>query len=307
MDPHLEIVVAAVVEAVDDGRVTRDQARHLLGEMVLEGFTAVSASEAQAGWRAGLRDLGISDDELNAAHHALQRPSDDGARRAATRDADELDAVVSHAGVLGAPSTWDPPVEYASSALAIIDSVWSIGVRYRGVLNVLDRYRTLRRANGTDPEHDTPADLVGVIEKLGGPEGFADAVQNRQRTSSRSGILKAEAVLLEARHLREERIASSEDLLRADPGKLDAIRARWVSVPGQGSGLSLDYFLMLSGLPGVKADRMIRRFVASALRLPNELAISADDARRLVRDAARRFGVDERVLDYAIWRFESGQ
>jgi hypothetical protein len=78
-------------------------------------------------------------------------------------------------------------------------------------------------------------------------------------------------------------------------------------VPEQGSGLSLEYCLMLSGLPGVKADRMIRRFVATALGLPNELAISADDAGTLVRKAARRFDVDERVLDYAIWRFELGQ
>jgi hypothetical protein len=157
------------------------------------------------------------------------------------------------------------------------------------------------------PEHDTPAHLVDVVDALGGPDAFAEAAHNRQRTSSRSGILKAEAVLLEARHLRDEGIASSEDLVRADPQKLDAVRRRWVSVPGQGSGLSLDYFLMLSGLPGVKADRMIRRFVAAALRLPNELAISADDAATLVRETARRLDVDERVLDYAIWRFESGQ
>jgi hypothetical protein len=64
---------------------------------------------------------------------------------------------------------------------------------------------------------------------------------------------------------------------------------------------------MLSGLPGVKADRMVRRFVAAALELPNELAISAEDAGALVRDAASNLGVDERVLDYAIWRYESGQ
>jgi hypothetical protein len=36
MDPRLETVVAAVLWAVDGGRVARDQARHFLGEMMLE-------------------------------------------------------------------------------------------------------------------------------------------------------------------------------------------------------------------------------------------------------------------------------
>jgi hypothetical protein len=308
MDPRLETVVAALIEAVAEGSVTLERARELVGEMVLDGFVGSSAPDSRVGWHAGLSELGISDHALVAARDALQRrASVDDSRAAGARASQELDAVVTHARVLGESSTWDAPVEYASSALAVMDSVWSIGVRYQGVLNVLDRYRRLREAQGANAEHDTPAELIRVIEEQGGPEAFADAVQNRQRTSSKSGILKAEAVLREARHLREEGIGFPEDLVRADAEKLDALRARWVSVPGQGSGLSLDYFLMLSGLPGVKADRMVRRFVATALGLPNELAISAQDAGALVREAADFFDVDERVLDYAIWRFESGQ
>jgi hypothetical protein len=147
--------------------------------------------------------------------------------------------------------------------------------------------------------------LVSVIEGLGGPEAFADAVQNRRRTSAKSGILKADAVLRESQFLRDEGVATPADVLHASPEKLDTIRARWVSVPGQGSGLSLDYLLMLSGLPGVKADRMVRRFVATALDLPNELAISAEEAGVFVREAACRLEIEERVLDYAIWRFQS--
>lgn len=69
----------------------------------------------------------------------------------------------------------------------------------------------------------------------------------------------------------------------------------------------VDYFLMLNGLPGVKADRWIRRFVAKALELPNELAVSVERAGVLTRAVAERLGVDERVLDYRIWRHESGQ
>lgn len=309
MDARLQAVVGAVVEAVDAARLSDEEARRRLGEMLLDAFGAGVAREGQPDWRIRLQDLSVGEDVLDAAYGVLHRREPGGQPLvAAARVSDEVGAVVAHVRVvLGEPSSWDPAPGYASSALSVIDSVWSIGVRYQGVLNVLDRYRALRAARGADGECDTPAELVRVIEELGGPEAFADAVQNRQRTSSRRGILKAEAVLREARMLAEEGIASPDDLLGADAAKLEVVRRRWTSVPGQGSGLSLDYFLMLNGMPGVKADRMVRRFVANSLGLPNELAVSAEAAGALVRTAAHRLGEDDRVLDYAIWRHQSGQ
>jgi hypothetical protein len=279
----------------------------VLGDMLLDLVGPGADRVLDAEWRMRLLVLGVSAQSLDALHGLPPRASDEQPRLAPRRRAPQVAAVVAHIGVLGDPAQWEPAVEYASTAMAVIDSVWSIGVRYQGVLNVLERYRRLRAASGADPAGDTPAALVSLIEGLGGPEAFADAVQNRQRTSSTSGILKAEAVFLESRHLQAEAVATPADLVDASPEKLDAIRAHWISVPGQGSGLSLDYFLMLSGLPGVKADRMVRRFVAAALELPNELAISAEDAGGLVREAARRLDIDERVLDYAVWRFQSNQ
>lgn len=218
-----------------------------------------------------------------------------------------LDAVVRHIGVaLGDPALWEPAPGYASTALAAIDSVWSIGVRYRGVLNVLERYRLLRADEGADAEADTPADLVSVIERLGGPDAFAGAVRNRQRTSSRNGVLKAAAVLSEARMLVERDIAWPADL-SSDADRLERVRRCWVLVPGQGSGISWDYFLMLNGLSGVKADRMVRRFVASAITAGDVSEVSADTARRTIKAAADALGVEDRILDYAIWRLQSGQ
>jgi hypothetical protein len=297
-----------VSKAVDRGRVSPDEARHVLGGMLLDLLETGADRDLGAEWRMRLLDLGVAEQTLDALRGALsQCESGEQPSVVSSRRPYQVDAVVAHVGILGDPADWEPAVEYASTAMALMDSVWSIGVRYQGVLNVLDRYRRLRAASGADSERDTPADLVTFIEGLGGPEAFADAVQNRQRTSSTSGILKAEAVFLESRFLEGEAVATPADLLGASPEKLDAIRARWVSVPGQGSGLSLDYFLMLSGLPGVKADRMVRRFVAAALELPNELAISAEDAGALVREAAWRLDTDERVLDYAVWRFQSSQ
>ena len=212
----------------------------------------------------------------------------------------EVEAVLGRVEVLGDPAIWEPPGEYAGTAIAVLASIWSIGVRYQSVDRVLERYRALRA--GVDADADTPADLAAVIERVGGPDAFADAMQNRQRTSTRNGILKAEAVLLAARHLRELGITAPLDLVAATPDTLDAIRARWVTVPGQRSGISFDAFLMVSGRPGVKADRMIRRFVAAALGR----TVSAERAGALVREAAGRLEVDDRTLDYAIWRYESG-
>ncbi|MGW0436770.1 hypothetical protein ACWDV4_30030 [Micromonospora sp. NPDC003197] len=48
-------------------------------------------------------------------------------------------------------------------------------------------------------------------------------------------------------------------------GRAALARKLWLAVPGQGSGLSWNYLLMLIGCPGVRADRMDCRFVAAAL------------------------------------------
>ena len=62
---------------------------------------------------------------------------------------------------------------------------------------------------------------------------------------------------------------------------------------------------MLVGLPEVKPDRMIRRFVAAALGRPRETAVGVDEARNLVMAVAARLGVSPRALDHAIWAYQS--
>jgi hypothetical protein len=83
------------------------------------------------------------------------------------------------------------------------------------------------------------------------------------------------------------------------------VRDRWTTIRGQGSGLSWDYFLMLTGRPGVKADRMVRRFVADALSC-DEQEISQADAHQLVTEAAGLLGLSVSQLDFAIWLYQSG-
>jgi hypothetical protein len=70
--------------------------------------------------------------------------------------------------------------------------------------------------------------------------------------------------------------------------------------PRTGERLSWEYFLMLCGISGVKADRHIRRFVAEAFDVP-EAQVSPADARALVIGASDELGIDWRVADYTIW------
>ena len=220
---------------------------------------------------------------------------------------DALPAMVASVeALLGSPDSWDTPDGYDSVGLAMIDAVWSIGVRFESVSNVIARYRAERLAGGHDPEADRPEDVRRFIEACGGPEGFAARVRNRQRTSSRNGILKAEAVLHEARIVEHEGVVVPADLAGASEERLDHLRGRWSAVPGQASGISWRAFCMLVGLAEVKPDRMIRRYVASALGRSGESAVGVEEARDLVVATAAHLGVSPRELDHAIWSYQSG-
>jgi hypothetical protein len=220
---------------------------------------------------------------------------------------DALPAMVASVeALLGSPDSWDTPDGYDSVGLAMIDAIWSIGVRYQSVENVIARYRAERLAGGHDAEADRPQDVRRFIEACGGPEGFALRVRNHQRTSSRNGILKAEAVLHEARILEHESVGVPADLAGASEERLNHLRGQWSAVPGQASGISWRAFCMLVGLAEVKPDRMIRRYVASALGRPGESAVGVEEARDLVMATAAHLGVSPRDLDHAIWSYQSG-
>jgi hypothetical protein len=221
-------------------------------------------------------------------------------------DDDALRAILAAVEtLLPSPDRWETTDGYDAVGLAIIDAVWSIGVRYQSVENVMARYRAARLAGGDDPERDRPGDVRRFIDACGGPEEFAQRMGNRQRTSTTNGILKAEAVLHEARILEEEGVELPADLTGASRERLEHLQGRWSTVAGQGSGVSWRAFSMLVGLPEVKPDRMIRRFAAAALGRPRETAVSVDEARDLVLGAAARLGVSPRALDNAIWSYQS--
>lgn len=62
---------------------------------------------------------------------------------------------------------------------------------------------------------------------------------------------------------------------------------------------------MLVGMPAVKPDRMVLRFLARALG--EEADLSKDRAVKAVEVAAAQIGVNVRALDHIIWRAASGR
>lgn len=202
---------------------------------------------------------------------------------------------------------WFDPTGYPSVALCLLDSVYSIGVRYSGVVGFLQRYSELREKQGGAAERDKPADLVESIDQVGGVDKFAEETSCRWRTSTRSGILKAEAARDLAEILNRAGLHTVEDV-REQLGTVELqeaspVKSEWLSVRGQRSGLTWNYFLMLARVQGVKADRMIIRYVSRAL----DRHVKQEEAATLVRGVAERMDVDTIRLDHAIWRKESGR
>ena len=149
-------------------------------------------------------------------------------------DDDALRAILAAVEtLLPSPDRWETPGSYDSVGLAVIAAVWSIGVRYQSVDNVIARYRAERLAGGGDPEADGPGDVRRFIEACGGAEEFAQRMGNRQRTSTTNGILKAEAVLHEARILEDDGVELVADLTAASPERLDHLQGRWSTVAGR--------------------------------------------------------------------------
>jgi hypothetical protein len=188
---------------------------------------------------------------------------------------DDAELIAAHAGrVLPlATARLGDEYFYQSLPLCVIDAVYSIGVRYSGVQRVVARYcerlgrRTFRAERRTLPPTHDQESIAAFCERTEeiGPAAMADAVfGNRQRTSSRAGVLKAEAAYRFAAALRVHGVNYFQDVpAAADDARLEAdIRG----IAGQGSGISLRYFFMLAGSDEfIKPDRMILRFLFSAL------------------------------------------
>jgi hypothetical protein len=202
---------------------------------------------------------------------------------------------------------------YQSLPLCIIDAVYSIGVKYEGTRNTVMRYceyyglPRIRQDKSSVPPADSQESIDNFAQKMKstGVEYFAKAIfKNLQRTSSRQGILKSEAVLRFAECLQQNSVNFLQDIPKviADDKFEKQIRA----IPGQTSGISLSYFYMLSGSDDlIKPDRMILQFLENAIGQP----CSVKCAQKLVSGACeilkRKYQhLSPRLLDNCIWKHQ---
>lgn len=221
-------------------------------------------------------------------------------------------AVADHCrAVLDLPAVVLPPeYDYGHLPLCVIDAVFSIGVRYASTHNVVMRYcdrQRIRPSRGEQPSDKAEqplSALLALYDRLGWERMADEVFENRQRTSTHNGILKAEAVLRFARVLAAHHI---EWLADAHALIDDAALERDIRrIPGQRSGTSLCYFYMLVGSEEhIKPDRMMARFTETALGR----ALNEDEIVEGVRGAYRILKRDHpemrlRALDYAIWRYQ---
>lgn len=211
---------------------------------------------------------------------------------------------------------------YAHVGHCVVDAVYSIGARYDSTREVPKRYAahqglTVYRPVSVRPGLPSVTEQQPLSEFVSSLSAYSDAALaqqvfgNAQRTSTRSGILKAEAVRRFAQVLVAHGIHTFQDCdaLLQNVSLQARIFTDIQQIPGQGSSLSWDYFLMLAGGPdGVKADRMILRWLNRALGYTPERA----EAIALVRGLAKVLkaqGVDThaRHLDHCIWNAERAQ
>jgi len=212
---------------------------------------------------------------------------------------------------LGTPLT-DAADEYASLPQCVIDAVFSIGARYESTENAVthfcDRFGWKRDGRGSQ-EHTISEFVQVMLPYRNRWENMAvDLFNNRQRTSTKSGILKAEAVYHFAATLRQFQIETFADVMKV--GLRDDLRSAIKKITGQSSGLSYSYFLILAGnLDGVKPDRMVTRYVATSLSVRS---VTPELAEQLVRNASVSLRTEfptlmPSVLDNKIWKYQRKQ
>ncbi|MHC1726582.1 MAG: hypothetical protein AB9866_11315 [Syntrophobacteraceae bacterium] len=202
---------------------------------------------------------------------------------------------------------------YQSLPLCAIDAVYSIGVRYEGVRNTINRYcahfklqsiRTRKNVLAQKHEQESVSNFCERVEKYG-PDAMAiDVFHNKQRTSPINGILKAEGAYRFAVVLRKYGIEHLQDIGSAVHNH--DLEKDILAIPGQTSGISLNYFFMLSGSDDlIKPDRMILTFLKSILGRP----VTLSEAQELLAGTTNQLSaayphLTPRLLDHEIWKYQ---
>lgn len=205
----------------------------------------------------------------------------------------------------------DQEFYYQSLPFCVIDSIYSIGVRYETVKKTVKNFceynnlKVFREDIASIPKKNSQysvSDFINMFEKTDFDELATSVFKNKQRTSSVSGILKAEAVMQFLRELSNEGINYFQDLENISPN----FELKIKEIKGQKSGISLQYFYMLAGNDQlIKPDRMVIRYIESILEQP----ISQKDCQIILEKTSLKLevsGIDisPRALDNAVWNYQ---
>jgi hypothetical protein len=201
---------------------------------------------------------------------------------------------------------------YPFVPLCIIDAIFSINVKYTSTKNTVERYCKYydlpilpnSSSDKTNLVH-TVSDFIHNVEKVGIESFTVDILKNRQRTSSRNGILKSEAAYKWAKILKECNIETFDKI--PSNGLSDEIDSLLMEVPGQRSGISLNYFYMLCGSEDrCKPDRHVIQFLSECVGR----AVGMIEAQALLTNTLKVLNLNYpsltlRFLDYTIWGYMS--
>ena len=198
----------------------------------------------------------------------------------------------------------------AHLSVALIDTVFNPQLRYKtAVVPIIERYcrhfglrrtRTDRENLPPTEEQETLRGLIGHYEEYG-LETMKEKVFAARYCSPGTNITKAENVLLAAAELQKIGIDTLQDAREASLERPGEIKSALIKLRGI-AGRTINMFLMYSGNDDfVKGDVHVCRFVEKELGRK----ISASEAEKSVKDAARELKISPRILDYKIWEYES--
>lgn len=199
----------------------------------------------------------------------------------------------------------------AHLSVALIDAVFNPQLRYKTmVVPIIERYcrhfglrRTRTDQENLPPveEQETLRDLIGHYEEYGLEYMKEEVFAARYRSPGKNTPTKAENVLLVATELQKIGINTLQDAREASLERPGEIKSALIKLRGIGER-TINMFLMYSGNDDfVKGDVHVCRFVEKALGRK----VSAAEAEKSVKDAARELEISPRILDYKIWEHES--
>lgn len=199
---------------------------------------------------------------------------------------------------------------WVSLSFCIVDAVWSIGANYDKVVVPLVRERFAAKFGidqptipAAEPLPDDPLPLSNLRDLT---VDSLTALTNRQRTSTRGGIRKSDAVLRHFDVFREHNVDTLQAALCvfSDAERFAALDKALRSIPGEGGyGIRRNYLWMVIGQDDlIKPDRMVLRWLDR-----HGVKTDPDGARKIIAAIAARMPLREGrrptpwEIDHAIW------